>query len=80
MGINCSHKARKTEQVKGSFIVIMQNFELNQRTGNEGTDETRVDRTQEAAFLEVQAMAGAAPRSWYIIDTGGSEVSALNDW
>jgi|GEM_PF-5976682 len=57
----------------------MQNFELKQRTGSEPADDNRVDRAQEAAFLEVQT-SGFLPRSLYIIDTGGSEVSALNDW
>ncbi len=58
----------------------MQNFELKQRTGSEPVDDNRVERAQDSAFLEVQSTSGFLPRSLYIIDTGGSEVSALNDW
>ena len=58
----------------------MKNFELNPRAKNEPADDSVSDRATEAVFVEVQCQAGATSRSMYIIDTGGSEVSALNDW
>jgi hypothetical protein len=58
----------------------MQNYESDQRTANEVASEPASYQAPEPRWGEARFFEMAGASADIIIDNGGNEVSALNDW
>ena len=69
---------RKIPEWRGAFA--MQKYESDQQKGNEVSNQPIFHHALEPHWDEAEFFEMAGAYTGVIIDNGGSEVTALNDW